>query len=161
MGGLEVKPLRVLGREPMLRHEARQIRARQLEVVGCMPPGFEFGPNGRNVRRLLEQLARAQDKQRDDRTLRSEYEIAMTFLEDQRGPGGWLHDARVSLAYDYLDSLASGSSAGPVGRWKRHGAGRMPAHILIDAAVAGLPIPAVITRHWGLDQDARSCTANG
>ncbi|MFB1299588.1 hypothetical protein ACAG24_029205 [Mycobacterium sp. pW049] len=156
----KVKPLRVLGHEPKLRHEARQIRARQLEVVGCMPPGFEFGPNGWNVRRLVEQLARAQDKQRADRTLRSEYEIAMTFLEDQRGPGGWLHDARVSLAYDYLDSLASGPSNGPFGRWKHHGR-KMPAHTLIDAAVAGLPIPAVITRHWGLDQNARSCTANG
>ena len=104
----QVRPLRVLGSEPMLRHEARQIRARQLEVVRCMPLGFEFGPNGRNVRRLVEELAQTQDKQRDDRTLRAEYEIAMTFLEDQRGPGGWLHDARVSLAYAYLDSLASG-----------------------------------------------------
>ena len=157
----KVRPLRVLGYEPMLRHEARQIRARQLEVVECMPLGFEFGPNGRNVRWLVEQLAQAPDKQRDDRTLHAEYEIAMAFLEDQRGPGGWLHDARVSLAYAYLDSLASGSSTGPVGRWKHHSAGKVPAHTLIEAAVAGMPIPEVITRHWALDQGARSCAANG
>lgn len=157
----KVSPLRVLSCEPMLRHEAQQIRARQLEVVECMPPGFEFGPNGHNVRWLVEQLALAQKNQRDDRTLEREYEIAMTFLEDQRGAGGWLHDARVSLAFTYLDSLTSGSSTGPLGRWRRHGVGKLPAHTLIEAAVAGLPIPKAITKHWGLDQDARSWTANG
>lgn len=85
----------------------------------------------------------------------------MTFLEDQRGPGGWLHDARVSLAYTYLDCLASGSPTGPIGRWKRHVAAAVPTHTLIDAAVAGLPVPEVITRHWGLDQDVEPCTATG
>ena len=155
----KVRPFRVLGHEPMLRHEARQIRARQLEVVRCMPLGFEFGPNGRNVRWLVEQLAQAQGVRGDGGTMRSEYQIAMTFLEDQRGPGGWLHDARVSLAYAYLDSLASGSPAGRVSRWNNRSAGKVSAHTLIDAAVAGLPIPDVIALHWGLDQDARSCTA--
>ena len=85
----------------------------------------------------------------------------MTFLEDQRGPGGWLHDARVSLAYTYLDCLASGSPTGPIGRWKRHVAAAVPTHTLIDAAVAGLPVPEVITRHSGLDQDVEPCTATG
>jgi hypothetical protein len=157
----EVRPLRVLGYEPMLHHEARQIRARRLEVVQCMPPGYEFGPNGQNVRRLVEQLVQTQRKQPDDRRLHPDYEVAMTFLEDQRGPSSWLHDARVSLAYTYLDCLASGSATGPTGRWTRHVAAEVPARTLIEAAVAGLSLPEVITRHWGLNQGAQSCTATG
>lgn len=149
----EVRPLNVLGYEPRLHHEGRQIRARRVEVVRCMPPGFEFGPNGPNVRRLVEQLARAQRTRPRDRPRPQEYEIAMTFLEDQRAPGGWLHDARVSLAYAYLDSLVSGSSTGPVGRWKRGVDAAVPAGTLIDVAVAGLQIPDVITRYWGLGRD--------
>jgi hypothetical protein len=146
----EVKPLRVIGREPKPTHEAHRIRARRLEVVRCMPPGFEFGPNGHNVRTLLEQLARTRLTQTGLGPLPNDYEIAMTFLEDQRTRGDWWHDARVSLAHTYLDTLASGSATGPIGRRKHHVGGAVPAHTLIDAAVSGLPIPDVITRYWSL-----------
>ncbi|MEX7470769.1 hypothetical protein AB4Z39_13780 [Mycobacterium adipatum] len=149
----EVRPMRVLGYEPMLHHEARQIRARQLQVVHRMPPGFEFGPNGPNVRRLIEQLAQAQRKQPDDRRQHRDYEIAMTFLEDQRGPSSWLHDARVSLACTYLDCLTSGSATGPIGRWTSHVAARLPARTLIDAAVSGLSIPEAVALQWGLSSE--------
>lgn len=147
----EVKPLRVIGRERRPRHEARRIRARRLEVVKCMAPGFEFGPNGHNVRALVEQLARIRPTQPGFGSARpDDYEIAMTFLEDQRSPGDWWHDARVSLAFTYLDSLASGSATGPIGRWKHHVGHVVPAATLIDAAVSGVPLPQVITRYWGL-----------
>lgn len=146
----EVKPLRVIGREPKPRHGARRIRARRLEVVQCMPPGFEFGPNGHNVRKLVEQLARTRPTQTSLGPLSIDYEIAMTFLEDQRAPGDWWHDTRVSLAFTYLDTLASGSANGPIGRWKHHLNRAVPTRTLIEAAVSGLPLPEVITRYWGL-----------
>ena len=147
----EVKPKRVLGYEPSLLHEARQIRARHLEVVQCMPPGFEFGPNGANVRRLVEQLARTQRQPPPaDRRPDPDYEAAMTFLVDQRGPTSWLHDARVSLARTYFDCLVSGSVTGPIGRGTRQTAAAIPAHTLIEAAVSGLSIPEVVNRKWGL-----------
>ena len=149
----EVKPLRVINREPMLSHEAGQIRARQLEVLRCMPPGFEFGPNGFNVRRLVEQLAQNRaTKPGFGPQLPDGYEIGMTFLEDQRAAGDRRHDARVSLEHTYLDCLASGSATGPIGRWKNHVGRAVPARTLIDAAVSGFPIPDVITRYWGLAQ---------
>lgn len=147
----EVKPRRVLGYEPSRLHEALQIRARHLEVVQCMPPGFEFGPNGQNVRRLVEQLAEVQRKQPPvDRRPDPDYESALTFLEDQRGPSSWLHDARVSLARTYLDCLVSGSATGPIGRGTRQLPAEMPTHTLIDAAVSSLSIPEAVTRKWSL-----------
>lgn len=153
----QVTPIRVRGYEPMLHHEARQIRARGLQVVRRMPPGFEFGPNGSNVRKLVEQLAQAHPP--SDRRPHADYEMAMTFLEDQRRPGSWLHDARVSLAHTYLDVLTSGSATDPIGRWDRHTPANLPAHTLIDAAVAGLSIPEAVTRHWGLDQGGEAGSA--
>lgn len=154
----EVKPLRVIGPEPKLSYEKRRILARRLEVVRCMPPGFEFGPNGTNVRKLVEQLARTRPTQTSLGPLPNDYEIAMTFLHDQRSPGDWWHDARVSLAYTYLDTLASGSVNGPIGRWKHHLSRAVPTGTLIEAAVSGLPIPEVITRYWGLaEADQNPC----
>ena len=60
-------PWEVWGVKPtrLLRYEAtavadfagRQLRARHIEVVQLMPPGFKFGPNGGTVRRLVEKLA--------------------------------------------------------------------------------------------------------
>lgn len=147
----EVRPTRVLGFEPMLQHEAPQIRARNLEVIRLMPEGFEFGPNGHAVRLLVEQLAQCtQPGQRQG----TDYDAAMTFLQDQLAtPTSWLHDARVSLARTYLDALVSGKSTGPAGRWARVLPAGLPGYTLINAAVSGLAIPAPIASHWGLTLD--------
>lgn len=79
----------------------------------------------------------------------------MTFLEEQRGHGGWLHDCRVSLATAYLDCLTSVSSTGPTtGRWKQRLATGLPVHTLLDAAISGLPIPRVVAERWNLTEDS-------
>ncbi|BBY65896.1 hypothetical protein MHEL_41390 [Mycolicibacterium helvum] len=141
----------MLGYEPSLLHEARQIRARRLEVVQCTPPGFELGSNGENVRRLVEQLAQVQRMPPPaDQTPDPDYEAAMTFLVDQRGRASWLHDARVSLAHTHLDCLITGSATGPISRGTRQIPAEMPAHTLIEAAVSGLSIPEAVTRKWAL-----------
>lgn len=151
----EVRPSRVLGFEPMLQHEARQIRARRIEVVRRMPEGFEFGPNGRAVRTLVEQLAQCTQS---DRRPEPNYAAAMTFLHDQLATtaADWLHDARVSLARTYLDSLTSGKTTGPTRRWAHHLPAGLPVYPLIDAAVSGLAIPQPIARYWGLALDTHA-----
>ncbi|BBZ31294.1 hypothetical protein MMAD_55890 (plasmid) [Mycolicibacterium madagascariense] len=150
----EVRPTRVLGFEPMLQHEARQIRARHIEVVQLMPDGFEFGPNGHAVRLLVEQLAQCTQP---GGAPGPDYVAAMTFLQDQLATTtSWLHDSRVSLARAYLDFLASGKTTGPIGRWDSHLAPRLPAYPLIDAAVSGLTIPQPIASHWGIAPDSRT-----
>jgi hypothetical protein len=149
----EVKPTRLLRFEsttvPDFAH--CQVRARRIEVVRRMPPGFEFGPNGAVVRRLVERLAQVPQQPPTARPHSPEYEIAMTFLEDQCFQTEPLHDPRVAVATAYLDHLVSRSHTGRIERWNRH---LLPAAIpvatLLDAAVAGLPIPDVVTEHWSL-----------
>lgn len=105
----QVKPTRPLRYEPtsVPGFTTRQLRARRIEVVQRMAPGFEYGPHGRTVRALVEKLAQVPPQHPDPARRDLDYEIAMTFLEEQRGHGGWLHDCRVSLATAYLDCLTS------------------------------------------------------
>ena len=128
----QVRPLRPLRYQPTLVTDfaTRQLRARRIEVVAEMPPGFEFGPNGWVVRRIVEQLAQSPPRPVTDHP---DYEIGLTFLEDQRGPLSRLHESRVRLAHTYLDCLASGSPTGPIGRWERHLPANTPVFELLDA----------------------------
>jgi hypothetical protein len=146
----QVRPLRPLRYEATLVPDfaTRQLRARRIEVVAPMPPGFEFGPNGWSVHRIVEQLAQSPPRPVIDHP---DYEVGLTFLEDHRGPLSRLHDSRVALAHTYLDCLASGSSTGPTGRWKNYLPGHPPVFELLDAAVAGLQIPEGVAARWGLD----------
>ena len=146
----QVRPLRPLRYQPTLVTDfaTRQLRARRIEVVAQMPPGFEFGPNGWVVRRIVEQLAQSPPRPVTDHP---DYEIGLTFLEDQRGPLSRLHESRVRLAHTYLDCLASGSPTGPIGRWERYLPANTPVFELLDAAVAGLQIPDAVAQRWGLD----------
>ncbi|MBU8826515.1 hypothetical protein KL859_27030 [Mycolicibacterium goodii] len=153
----QVKPIRPLRLEPtsVPGFTTRQLRARRIEVVQRMPAGFEYGPHGRTVRALVEKLAQVPQHQALDPARRDpDYEIALTFLEEQRGHGGWLHDCRVALATAYLDCLTSGSSTGPAGRWKHRLPTSLPVHTLLDAAVSGLPIPHVVVERWNLTEDS-------
>ena len=147
----QVRPLRPLRYQATLVPDfaTRQLRARRIEVVTPMPPGFEFGPNGRVVRRIVEQLAQSSPSR--PVTDHRDYEVALTFLEDQRGPLNRLHESRVTLAHTYLDCLASGSPTGPIGRWAHYLPGNPPVVELLDAAVAGLQIPEAVALRWGLD----------
>ncbi|WP_238884725.1 hypothetical protein [Mycobacterium sp. IDR2000157661] len=151
----QVKPIRPLRYEPtsLPGFTTRQLRARRIEVVQRMTPGFEYGPYGRTVRALVERLAQVVPPQRPDPADR-DYEIALTFLEEQRGHGGWLHDCRVSLATAYLDCLTSGSSTGPAGRWKHYLPTELPVHTLLDATISGLPIPHVVAQRWNLTEES-------
>jgi hypothetical protein len=148
----EVKPTRLLRFEPttVADFADRQVRARRLEVVQRMPPGFEFGPNGAVVRRLVERLAQAPQQPPTARPNSPEYAIAMTFLEDQCFQTEPLHDPRVAAATAYLDHLVSRSHTGRIERWNRHLPAAIPVATLLDAAVAGLPIPDVVADHWSL-----------
>jgi len=80
-----------------------------------------------------------------------DYEVGLTFLEDQRGPLSRLHESPVRLAHTYLDCLAAGSPTGPIGRWDRFLPADTPAFELLDAAVAGLQIREAVALRWGLD----------
>ncbi len=151
-----VMPTRPLCYEPtsVPGFTTRQLRARRIEVVQRMTPGFEYGPHGRTVRALVEKLAQVPPDPPDPARRDLDYEIALTFLEEQRGHGGWLHDCRVSLATAYLDCLTSGSSTGPTGRWKHRLPTSLPVHTLLDAAISGLPIPHVVAERWNLTEDS-------
>lgn len=146
----QVKPLRPLRYEPTLVPDfaTRQLRARRIEVVARMEPGFEFGPNGWAVRRIVEQLAQSPSR---PVTTDPDYGAGLTFLGDQRGPLSRLHESRVALAHAYLDCLASGSPTGPIGRWDGHLPADTPVFELLDAAVAGLQIPEAVALRWGVD----------
>ena len=80
-----------------------------------------------------------------------DYEVGLTFLEDQRGPLSRLHESPVRLAHTYLDCLASGSPTAPIGRWDRFLPADKPVFELLDAAVAGLQIPEAVALRWRLD----------
>jgi hypothetical protein len=146
----KVKPLHSLRYEgtSVPDFATRQLRARRIEVLEPMPPGFEFGPNGWAVRRIVEQLAQSPPRPVTDHP---DYAVGLTFLADQRGPLNRLHDSRAALAHTYLDCLASGSPTGPIGRWKHHLPADTPVFELLDAAVAGLQIPEAVALRWGLD----------
>jgi hypothetical protein len=122
-----------------------------------MPAGFEFGPNGGKVRRLVEKLAQVPQRPPTKHQGNPDYEIAMTFLEDQCFQTERLHDSRVALATAYLDCLASRSHTGPIGRCNRHLPASTPVSTLLNSAVAGLPIPDVVAQRWYLapDHEAR------
>lgn len=146
-----VRPVGVLGYEPSLvaDYATRQLRARGLEAIERMPDGFEFGPHGAIVRTVVEDLANLSAQPPRDVDVR-EYNIAMTFLSDQRANLTRVEHERVNLAIQYLDTLVTGTADGQFCRCKRRLPPNTPVFELLEAAVAGSAIPPVIAERWTL-----------
>ena len=103
----QVRPLRPLRYQATLVPEfaTRQLRARRIEVVAPMPPGFEFGPNGWAVRRIVEQLAQSPPRPLTDHPGN---EVGLTFLADPKRSPQRSRRRRPRLRPRHLPESASG-----------------------------------------------------